>query len=236
MTVCLLALLPVLPAFAQDDYALFREKAGEAALLYRGQKAFVYNIIYNGTYYWTDPMFRPGSVNYRGKTYEDVPLNIDAVRQELLVRLPTGIIEKIVDGKYTPEFSIEGSRFLNLRLLYGEEMPAGYWKVLYDGPVKFLCCVKKHLEQDLDNSKRDMTGYSGPFRPKVFQAFIQEVSYGCLLIDGSFVPIRRRRDLLRLFEPSLRREIRRHVGRDVYGNVIPLERFCPEALKYVESL
>ena len=42
-------------AAAQDDYAVFRDEAREASLLYRGHKAFEYSLLYNGTYFGRVP-------------------------------------------------------------------------------------------------------------------------------------------------------------------------------------
>ena len=78
------AMSAVAPAWAQDDYTLFSREAGAASLLYRGQKAFAYNMLYNGTYYWNSPDFRKGRVLYDGKGYDDLLLNVDAARQDLL--------------------------------------------------------------------------------------------------------------------------------------------------------
>ena len=223
------------PAKAQDDYALFRAEAGSASLLYRGQRAFVHNLLFNGTYYWSDPGFRPGSVVYNGKRYDDVSLNIDAARQDLLIRIPGSIIEKVVGESYTEEFTIAGSRYLNLRFLFGEEAPAGYWRVLHDGPIRLLQQVSKRLEPDLDGRKRNETGYDGVYRPNVYQVFIQKIDYCCLWEDGTIVPVRRRRDLLKQFDPTLRRDIRRHVKRREGSGLMSLENYCMEVLRYVET-
>ena len=231
----LLAWLAAVPAFAQDDYALFQPEAGGASLLYRGRKAFVYNLVYNGTYYWSSPQFRNGTVRYLDKDYRDVPLNIDAVRQELLVRLPSGLLEKIVDSQFTQEFSIDGHRFLNLQYFYGETAPEGYWEVLYDGDSKFVRCVTKRLVTDLDNNKREQTGYDGPYRSNVSQTFIREISYCYVKPDGTLVPVRRRRDLLKQFEPSFRREIRREIRHAEERGVLPFDQFCTVALHFVDS-
>ena len=223
------------PAKAQDDYALFRAEAGSASLLYRGQKAYVHNLLFNGTYYWSDPGFRSGSVVYNGKRYDDVSLNIDAARQDLLVRIPGSIMEKVVEESYTEEFTIAGNRYLNLRFLLGEEAPTGYWRVLHDGPVRLLLRVSKRLEPDMDGRKRNETGYDGVYRPNVYQTFTRQTDYCCLWEDGTVVPVRRRRDLLKQFEPALRREIRRHVSRREGSGLMNLEQYCMDVLRYVEA-
>ena len=231
----LLVLCCLQPALAQNDYTLFQAEAGGASLLYRGQKAYVHNLLFNGTYYWSDPGFRPGSVVYNGKRYDNVQLNLDAARQDLLVRIPGSILEKVVDGRYTEAFTMGGRHFLNLQFLCGENAPEGYWQVLHEGPVRLLMQVSKQLEQDLDGSKRDQTGFDGVYRPTVYQVFTRQVVYCCLWEDGTIVPLHRRRDILKQFDPSLRREIRRHVKRREGNGFMELEQYCKEVLNYVES-
>lgn len=232
---CMLVLCCLQSAWAQNDYTLFQAEAGGASLLYRGQKAYIHNLLFNGTYYWSDPGFRPGSVVYNGKRYDNVQLNLDAARQDLLVRIPGSILEKVVDRRYTESFTIGDSRFLNLQFLYGETAPSGYWMVLHDGPVRFLLRVTKLLEQDLDGRKRDETAYDGTYRPNIYQVFTRQVAYCCIREDGTIVPVRNRREFLRQFDPSLRREIRRHVKRREGAGLMRFEQYCKEVLKYVEA-
>ena len=233
---CLLACLSVLPAFAQDDYALFREEAGGASLLYRGQKAFVYNMLFNGTYYWSSPVFSRGEVRYNDNVYHDVLLNIDAVRQDLLVRQVAGIGEKVLTKELVEECTFGGDRYLNLKFFYGEDAPEGYWKVLYDeGRAKMLVQVRKILEQDVENRRRGETGYDGPYRLNVYQVFTYRVAYLYVTESGDFVRIHRRSDLLRQFAGHDRRDIRRHVRHLDGAGFLSLDRYCIEALKYAES-
>ena len=232
---CLTLSFLSVPASAQDDYALFREAAGNASLLYRGQRAFSYEQVFNGTFYAVSPDFRNGSVVYGGRRYDDVLLNIDAARQELLVRLPGSIIDKVLDGRLVEEFTIDGQRFVNLQYSCGPAAPAGYWAVLYDGNTKFLRRVSKTLENDVDGRKSDLTGYDGPYRRTVYQVFVRTFSYCCLQADGQVLPLRRRNDLLKTFDPALRREVRRMIRRREGNDAMPFERYCTETLKYVES-
>ena len=232
---CMLVLCCLQPALAQNDYTLFQAEAGGASLLYRGQKAYIHNLLFNGTYYWSDPGFRSGSVVYNGKRYDNVQLNLDAARQDLLVRIPGSILEKVVDRRYTEEFTMSGYRFLNLQFLCGEEAPEGYWQVLHEGPIRLLLRVSKQLEQDLDGRKRDETGYDGVYRPNIYQVFTRQVAYCCLREDGTVVPVRNRREFLKQFDPSLRREIRRHVKRREGSGFMSFDHYCADVLKYVES-
>lgn len=233
----LLFLLPTLPpALAQDDYEIFRDNAAGSSLLYRGHQAYEYALLYNGTYYWNSPIFSPGEVVYNGNLYRDVPLNIDAVRQDLLIRNKVGLSEKILEPQFVAECTFGGNRYLNLQHFYGPDAPEGYWQVLYDkGRGKLLMQVRKTLEQDVECRKREQTHYDGVFRQNVYQVFTYKAEYRYLTETGDFVRIRRRNDLLRQFDAATRHDIRRHLRNLDNASYMPLERFCTEALKYVES-
>lgn len=235
LLVAVLALSGVGTAAAQDDYALFRDGAGDASLLFRGHKSYEYNMLFNGTYFWTSPIYRPGTVVFNGKQYRDIELNIDASRQDLIVRIGKGVSNKVLEREFVQECTIEGSRFLNLQYLYSEEAPFGYWEVVYDGQAKVLRRVVKRLEQDIDGNKRDETHYEGVYRDNLYQTFIYTVTYCFLQEDGSILPVRRRKDVFRLIDKSQRREVRRHIHGLESSGQLPFDRFCAEVARYMET-
>ena len=220
---------------AQGDYDLFREGAGSASLLYRGHKAYEYNLLFNGTFYWSSPVFAMGEVVYNGKAYQGILLNIDAARQDLIAKVGGGIASKVLDREYVRECSFNGSRYLNLQYIYGDQSPFGYWKVLYDGRAKVLKCVTKRLEQDLDGRKRSETNFEGNYRSDVYQTFVYSEAYCYLSDDGRIIPVKRRRDVLRLFDKPTRRDIRRHIRHQEGSGMLPFERYFTEVIQYVES-
>ena len=222
-------------AVAQDDYALFRDGAGDASLLFRGHKAYDYNMLFNGTYFWTSPVYQPGTVIFNGKQYRDIELNIDASRHDLIVRIGKGVSNKVLEREFVQECTIGGRRFLNLQYIYGEAAPFGYWEVVYDGKTRVLRRVIKHLEQDIDGSKRDETRYVGVYRDNLYQTFIYTDSYCFLQEDGTILPVRRRRDVFRLVDKPQRREFRRYIHQQESTGQLPFDRFCAEAARYMES-
>lgn len=221
-------------AAAQDDFAVFRDEAREASLLYRGHKAFEYSLLYNGTYFWESPEFNTGDVIYCGKEYRDVELNIDAARHELIVRIGKGISPKVLGREYVQECRFGGRHFLNLQFLYGTDAPFGYWEVLHEGRNKVLLRVDKHLEQDLEGNKRDMTHYVGTYRPNVYQTFVYVATYCFMTEDGRIVPVRRRQDVFKLLDKERRSEVRRHLRQKDASGRLPFDRFCVEVAQYLE--
>ena len=115
-----LALLLPVEMAAQDDYRIYMEQAGSSSLRYRGKKACVYPMTFNGTYYWKDPTFLPGDVCYDGIVYSGLMMNVDAVRQDLVVKTDVAGADQVFDRERVEQFRMGGHRFLNLRNLYGD--------------------------------------------------------------------------------------------------------------------
>lgn len=235
LAAALSVLLSAVSSSAQEDEALYRQEAGASALLYRGHQAFAYDLPYNGTYWWYSADFKPGSVRYNGKEYRGIPLNLNAARQELVIQATAGQGGKTLDARYVDSCRIGGILYLNLQKLLGPELPDGYWEVLYDGRTKFLKQVSKRLEQDLDGSKRALTGIDySEYRMGVTNVFIYNADYGCLTETGQFVPVRRKRQLRNLFRAQ-KKEIRHYMSRLETNGLLDLEVYAPEMLKFVES-
>ena len=232
----MLSLLLSALLYAQDDQSLYMEQAGASALLYRGHKAFGYPMAYNGTCYWDGPAFLPGEVTYNGKHYDALLLNIDASRQDLLVRTAAGTADKVLSRELVTRFSMDGRPFLNLQAVYGPGCPQGYWEVIYDGRAKVACQVRRSLRPDLDGNLRTQMGYDqSSYRSNVYQTFIYEAVYCYVGEDGTVTPLRGRSQLLRLYKDH-RREIRRHISRLEGDGRIDFAAFCKEVVRYAESL
>ena len=227
-----LFLCAAIPAFAQDDAALYMEQAGGSALLYRGHRAYGYPTPFNGTYFWYGPEYRVGSVIYNGKHYDNLLLNVDAVRQDLLVKSRDG---KVLNSDYVTSFTMDGRKFLNLRNIYGETAPSGYWEVLYDGRAKVLKQVVRILMQDLEGNLRSAMGYDGEYKAGVYNVFVYEEKFCYMAEDGTLTPIRRRGQILRFYKDH-KRVISRHISHMESSGMLPMEQYCVEVVKYAEKL
>lgn len=216
--VVLLLMSAFLSARAQEKFGSYLQAADGAALLWRGHKAQSYPPLVEGTPWWAETRFMPGSVIYNGKRYESVLMNVDAVQQELLVTGFAGDAQKVLRREGVERFSLGGREFVNLRVLYGASMPDGYWQVLYDGREKIFRQVVKTLKKD----------YSG-------RRWIEEsVTYGHLSDGGAWTPLRRRAQLTNLY-PQQRKEIRRHIAQLESGGMLPFESYCTAVMSFVEQ-
>lgn len=235
----LLSFLPasLLPAQAQgDDEAFFRQAAAGSCILYRGHQAYAYHIHYNGTYFWSDAEFKTGDVRYNGKLYHDIPLNVDAARQELLVRNAVGQGGKVLSREFVEWFTLGGQRFVNLQALSGPKAPAGYWEVLFDGKTQFLRQVSKKLMKDYNGEKRQMIGEGVPYDSRIHETFVRDVAYCVITEAGELIPVRSKSQIRNLF-PAKRKDIRRHIAaiEDRFNRSMTLEEYGVEVLKFVEA-
>ena len=205
-------------AGAQDDGALYQAAVGQTGLFWRGHQAYSYPIMADESPWWEVDDYRIGTVVYNGRTYRGIPLNIDAVRQELVAWETTTGAEKVVWREGVSIFSIGEKMYFNLQALYGKDMPSGYWQAVYSGSARILKQVTKTLT-------RDMSG-----RPDVRTG----VRYGHLSADGTWTPLERRSQLQKLY-PSQRSEIRKHIASLEQGGMIDFERYCTAVMRLVDS-
>ena len=213
-----LMLFAVLPGHAQEGYDRYLQDVGSRALLWRGHLARRYPPLSEGTPWWTDARFLPGSVVYNGKHYAGVWMNIDAVQQDLVVTGFAGDAQKVLRRDCVERFSLGGWEFVNLQALHGASMPAGYWQAVYDGRAKVYRQVVKNLKKD----------YSG-------RRWIEEtVAYGHLSDNGKWTPLRRRSQLSKLY-PEHRKDLQRHIAQLESGGMLEFERFCVAVMSFVES-
>ena len=142
-------------AVAQDPESTY-------AGIFRGKLPNVYPYRYNGTYYWFTKDFRYGDVLYNGRLYEHILLNVDACEQELQVRPVEKESALVVFRDQVAWFTMDGTRFVNLRYLGWTEAPAGYYEVVRDGETPLLRQVEKVLRIDSNGSGYRLIGYQDP--------------------------------------------------------------------------
>jgi len=227
-------MLNVLCLCAQDgptDYDLYMQASNDATILLRGRAAINYDIAYNGTYFISSPEFVKGELRYNGKMYHDVYLNIDAVRQDLLVRHPKGIAQVLLTRNSVEWFTMGERRFVNLEK-YVEGAPQGYFEVLFDGESKFYGFTRKSLEQDLNGSMSGLIGeQSDNYDSRIHSTFVLKRSWYYLTKSGELTLVRNKKGFLRLLPKADRRKISKVIER----NGTSTEDFIVSALEYLEK-
>ena len=151
--------------FAQEntDYGVYMQTTKKNAVLFRGKRAFTYNIRHNGHCFWSTKEYLPGTVKYNSKTYEDVLLNFDASRAEILVKseeLLSGIV--LVDD-YVEYFTIGESRFERPQASFKKSAPQGFYEVLSnDGTTTIYKKVTKTFTSNTNYNNGAAIGFDDP--------------------------------------------------------------------------
>lgn len=218
----------------QADYLIYAQKAGMSSHIFRGRQAVKYPFVHNGTYYWTSPDYKIGSVKYNGKMYWDVLLNIDACQGDLLIKEESGLVEHILSREYVEYFTIGNENYFNLSLC-GYDAPQGYFQEIYTGDVKIFKRVEKIYSDKISNG--ELVGSSIPgFKQGVFKLFSAVVTY-YYMKDGEISQIKSKRDLISRYKKDKVRykAIRRFYRQNEMGQERDFDKYCITMMNFIES-
>lgn len=180
-------------AQTSHEYEEYAGAAREQSMLFRGRQATSYTYLhYNGTYFWTSPDFKEGTVMYNGKLYTGVQMNIDASEHQLLVRYASGMPSVIVSKDYVTYFTIGNDRFINASAL-GLTDDACYLQVLSDGDNKVYYRVLKVLSSSSNNVNGSMIGYHDPNYNEGYTKFFHLRAQYFTMENGALKKISRRK-------------------------------------------
>jgi len=220
---------PELPAQVRPEVRAFQEMAGSRSVLYRGKQAPRYAFPANGHPYWESPEFRNGDIRFEGNAYADVPINIDAVQQLALVRLPASMSIISLSPALTPSFTIDGRQFIGVGP--GSSLPEGFYEVFGKGPEQVYKRVVKTLGSSTNNMNGNAIGYYDEnYRDDVFRYFAIHKTYYFRDREGRFSRFKTRRALLRRF-PERKKEIRQAVkARQDGASALDFDTYCKTVL------
>ena len=156
--------------------------------VFRGELAQRYNYPLEGTVYAYSDEFQEGTLEFNGKHYSGLMINLNAHRNELQVRIGTTGESIAVKRSLVGDFTI-GKR--NFTALYGERgikgLAEGYYQVLYR--------EKDMLLKEIYKSTNDRTDYVNNITVKVFTT---RTRYW-LVKDGNVTGIRDGNDLAGIY-------------------------------------
>jgi len=163
-------------SFAQEntDYDVYMESSNKNAILFRGRRAFYYNIRYNGHCYWMTPEFQNGDIVYNGKHYYDVLLNFDAYRGEVLVKSSSAVMAIALSSDEVERFTIGVERFERPTATKKKSFyPDGFYQILYqDNTTTVYKKVIKTFTSNTNNNNGPAIGYDDPnYDPAVINFF-----------------------------------------------------------------
>ena len=174
--------------------------------VFRGELAQRYNYPLEGTVYAYSDEFQEGTLEFNGKHYSGLMMNLNAHRNELQVRIGTTGESIAVKRSLVGDFTI-GKR--DFTALYGERgikgLAEGYYQVLYRG--------KDMLLKEIYKSTNDRTDYVNNITVKVFTT---RTRYW-LVKDGKVTGIRDGNDIAGIYRENkdeVKRYLKGHKGEE----------------------
>ena len=236
---CLLALLLPAPLRAQTEATpeirAYQQVAGDRSALFRARQGERYDFNANGHPYWSTKEFRNGTIEFEGNCYYDVPLNIDALTQNALVRLSNAWLVTALPPAQVAFLDIEGHHYVGIGP-DEEIIPEGFYEVFGEGPHKVYKHVSKHLQSSTIDANGDIIGYYDPdYKEGVLRHFAIQTDYYFRDSDGTFSRFKGKGALIRKF-PARKRDIRRAINNSPYNLPgVNFDAFCEEVLRLADQ-
>lgn len=216
----------------REEALSFQQAAGMQTVLLRGKQAARYDFPANGNPYWSSSGYRIGEIEVEGKRYFDVPFNIDAVTQRLLVRAGDSQVAVALPPSRVRAIDLGERHFRGI----GPDgpLPEGFYEVFGNGPEQVFKNVSKSLNSSPDNVNGDLIGYRDPdYRTDVSRYFAIRRSYYFRDADGGFRRVKGKSALLRCLGPRKKdvRQALRASGADL--SRMDFDLYCQTVLDLV---
>ena len=210
----------------------FQELAGSGSTLLRGEQAEWYGFPANGTPYWSSPEFFNANIEVQGRMYYDMPVNIDAVTQRALVRVPGSQMSVSLTPTRVSRIIAGNSLYVGI----GPDGPLqeGFYEVYGAGPERIYKSVYKVLSSSTDNVNGSAIGYYDEhYRYDVTRYFKIRTEYWFCSADGSFTRVRNKSGVLKCFG-SRKKELRKlSVATGV--DRLMFDQYCQAILKLAQK-
>lgn len=208
---------------SQDAVTVLDRVYGLDQTLYNGKK---YNYIpfpgTTGYQYLFSPYYSVGSVILKEKCYQGIALNYDIFNQQLLLQYEDesgtrNIIE--VSKGWLTRFSLGNMNFEFLNL---EQNPR-FFQVLGEGPVRILYYWWKNVNLDATIGNTHFT-----FTPAVRDSYV--------FMNGQLKRFRTKRDLIGLFDPGHRPEIKSYLRKNKIKLKKASDQVMAEMITFIGSI
>lgn len=162
--------------------------------LLRGKASASYTFLYNGTPFWSTPEFSEGEVLFDGHIFRDVELNIDACRQELVVRRAAGCLNISPDTDLVGYFIKDGVCYVNLRYAGVPDAPKGFFIEKTDGKrVIYYQVLKPFYSETGDHNGPRGIGYDDPKYREDVTGYFYFTEHWYEYKDGALTKLKRHR-------------------------------------------
>jgi hypothetical protein len=155
---------------------VYHQLVRNSTALYNGREYLeYYHTLHEGHPFFAGTQFGNGAVMYDNVLYKDVSLKYDLVKNEVLIKEPSGIFSLILFHDKIGYFTVHGTTFIRIVNDSTENaVPTGIYQVLYNGPnatllkkekktiqsnVSQLEGVKNYIESSIDYYVQTADGY-----------------------------------------------------------------------------
>lgn len=159
------------------SYDEFMAEAGVNSVLYRGHRAMQYEFRCNGHQYWGSRSFERGSVEFNGKSYDNILLNIDCCNQDLVAIFDNELAAVVLDHEHIGEIHIGDRRFA-LAESISPIFPTRFVEIFDADGIQVYRCRKKDVKKSSDAPNPSKLGYEvDNFNFNVNQYFMLQESW-----------------------------------------------------------
>jgi len=133
--------------------SFYSNSVRDQSLLFNGVEYKPIPEPYEGHPFFESEYIEEGSISYNGELYQNVPMQYDLVRDEVVIehydqKGYVGLVKP--HQKKITSFVLLNHTFVHLgSQLTGEDIRDGFYDLLYDGNVKILAKRKKTISEDL---------------------------------------------------------------------------------------
>lgn len=174
---------------------LYNTRMGNELPVYTGVQFYPYSSGIEGNAYWGSPDWYRGSVIYEGRLYEDISMQYDLVKDQLVITPDEqGGVFISLFGPRVKEFSLAGTRFV--RLDKNEPIAEGFYQLLVDGVISGWAKKEKVIREKITGSS-------------ISRSFEEKVRYYALR-DGHYHAIRNAGDLFTVLR-EYKKEVQQHL-------------------------
>jgi len=130
--------------------SLFYASVGKQSSLYNGTEYTYYDPIITGNAYFSDvKAFSPGSINYNGVTFNQVPMLYDVYSDQVIVLLYNHFTKIALVKDKVASFDYLDHHFINIvadTLASNTILLSGYYDELYNGKSQVLAKREKNIQ------------------------------------------------------------------------------------------
>jgi hypothetical protein len=169
----------------QAAVASYHQTINHQAELYNGIEHVRYLPTIEGIPYYLADEWKPGTIEYNGVVYRDVPMKYDMVKDQVIVKHPNGYSAFSLFSPRVAYFVVGGDRFVYIPEGSDKTLPPpGFYQELRTGALSVLAKRSKWIDEQVLSGKLE-------------QKFLPRNKY-YVLKDGKYTSPRNEADLLAL--------------------------------------